>query len=427
MQDTRSRARGALLTALSALVLTASVATGNAAAAAPATAVTAAAPAAPRLDVRAAALMDADTGQLLYGDNAQQPRAIASTTKLMTALVALEHGSLDAVFTEPNFYFPPIDSQIGLAPGERMSVHDLLLALLLPSADDAAADLAYNIGHGSTARFVAMMNARARSLGLLHTHYSTPSGLDTPGNYSTAADLVELARYDLNTHPWFRHAVALPRAVLRSGNHPRVIVNRNDLVARYPWIHGVKTGHTLQAGYVLVAAGTRDGMTLISAVLGTPSESERDATTMALLNWGFGSFRLRTPVRAGGVIARPHVRYRPAERALVIAASTYAHVFRRGAVLTARAHVPAQLAGPLARGARVGTLVVRAGGQVVARVPLVLARALPRVPPPGPSLARLAVPITLVVVLLLGCLAVMASGFGRQRRRGRAAEGRRPR
>ena len=209
----------------------------------------------------AAALTELSTGQLLYKNRSFSRLPIASTTKLMTALITLEHVKhLGRIFTQNNFYASAVDSQIGLVPGERMSVHDLLLALLLPSADDAAEDLAYNVGHRSVARFVGMMNARARQLGLTRTHYSTPSGLDTPGNYSTATDLLTLARYLLLHQPWFARAVALPHALLKTGSHPRYVANRNDLVGRYSWVRGVKTGHTSGAGYVLVGAGASRGM-----------------------------------------------------------------------------------------------------------------------------------------------------------------------
>ena len=153
-----------------------------------------------------------------------------------------------------------------------------------------------------------MMNARARQLGLTHTHYTTPSGLDTPGNYSSASDLVDLARYLLQTQPFFKAVVRTTRAVLRTGNHVRVVVNLNDLVAHYSWINGVKTGHTLDAGYVLVASGTQGGMTLIDAVLGTSSEAARDSNALALLNWGFANFGMRTPVRAGSGAGQAHDR-----------------------------------------------------------------------------------------------------------------------
>jgi D-alanyl-D-alanine carboxypeptidase (penicillin-binding protein 5/6) len=140
----------------------------------------AAAPARPqaaptRLPVSAAALYAPQTGQILYAVRPDQRVPIASTTKLMTALVTLQNvHRLGTVFAQNDWYPAPADSQLGLVPGERMSVHDLLLAMMLPSDDDAAEDLAYNVGHGSVARFVAMMNAEARRLGLRHTHYTTP-------------------------------------------------------------------------------------------------------------------------------------------------------------------------------------------------------------------------------------------------------------
>jgi serine-type D-Ala-D-Ala carboxypeptidase (penicillin-binding protein 5/6) len=329
--------------------------------------------------VRAAALIDESTGQQLYGRNDGAQVAIASTTKLMTALVTLHHARLGDVFTEPDFILAPEDSQIHLVPGEQMSVHDLLIALMLPSADDAAEDLAYNVGHGSVARFVAMMNARARALHLTHTHYTTPIGLDTPGNYSSAHDLLVLARYLLRTQPFIRAVVSEKSAVLRTGHYVRHVTNLNDLVARYPWINGVKTGHTLQAGYVLMASGTREGMTLIGVVLGTPSEAARDASALALLNYGFGNFRRETPVHSGEVLARVPVKDQVGRRARLIAAASYTHVFPRSERIRVRVRVPAQLAGPMPAHAVVGSAVVMAGNQVQARIPLELAAALPQI------------------------------------------------
>ncbi len=337
----------------------------------------AAPPGPPPLPARAAALLEETTGQQLFGDNANAELPIASTTKLMTALVTLRHARLSTVFADPDYYPASEDSQIGLVPGERMSVHDLVIALLLPSADDAAEDLAYNVGHGSVGRFEGMMNARARELGLAQTHYATPSGLDTPGNYSSAHDLILLARYDLMTQPFFRAVVRLRNAVLRTGNHVRVVTNLNDLLGRYPWINGVKTGHTLGAGYVLVASGSQHGMTLIDAVLGTPSEAARDEAALALLNWGFASFTLRTPVHAGQLIARVAITGgSPNQTARLLAAATDTHVFAKGARISLRVHAPATLTGPLPANDTVGWVTVRDGGEVQARIPLRLASAL---------------------------------------------------
>jgi D-alanyl-D-alanine carboxypeptidase (penicillin-binding protein 5/6) len=331
----------------------------------------------PALAVTAGALFAPATGQMLYGVNADRRLPIASATKLMTALVVLQHvHRLSTTFAQNDFYPAPVDSQIGLVPGERMSVHDLLLALMLPSADDAAEDLAYNVGHGSVARFIGMMNAEARRLGLRHTHYTTPIGLDTPGNYSSASDLVTLAAYDMSHSPYFARIVALRRATLFSGDHVRSVVNRNTLVAKFPWIDGVKTGHTLQAGYVLVAAGHRDGMALISAVLGTSSEQSRDANALALLDYGAAGFRVWSPVRAGEVLARPTVKDRPGVHAVLTAAAGYTRVLPRDSRVRIRVQTPRQLAGPLPAQAVVGTAIVSDGNRVLTRIPLLLTHRL---------------------------------------------------
>jgi serine-type D-Ala-D-Ala carboxypeptidase (penicillin-binding protein 5/6) len=375
--------------------------------------------AAPAPGARAAALIEESTGQQLYGLDADAQLPIASTTKLMTALVTLRHARLSQVFADPDYYPAAVDSQIGLVPGERMSVHDLLLAMLLPSADDAAEDLAYNVGRGSVPRFLGMMNARARELDLRHTHYTTPIGLDTPGNYSSAGDLVRLARFLLETEPFFKRVVATPSAVLRTGSHVRHVTNLNDLVGRIPWINGVKTGHTLDAGYVLVVSGTRDGMTLIDAVLGTSSEAARDAAALSLLNYGFATYTLRTPVHAGKVIAsRPVHGAKPETRAKLVAASTYTHVFPRSTHVRLRVQAPAYLTGPLPADAVVGSAVVLAGGRPVARVPLELATALPLIRHAHFDRALLVVSVTLSGLLIAAGAAVGLAMFWRQWTRG---------
>jgi serine-type D-Ala-D-Ala carboxypeptidase (penicillin-binding protein 5/6) len=371
---------------------------------------------------RAAALIEESTGAQLYGSNATSELAIASTTKLMTALVTLEHvHNLNRLFTQNNFVPAPSDSQVGLVPGERMSVHDLLLAMLLPSADDAAEDLAYNVGGGSVPRFIAMMNTRARQLGLTHTHYSTPSGLDTPGNHSSATDLTKLASYLLNHQPFFRRAVDTTSAVLHTGNHVREVVNLDDLVAKVPWINGVKTGHTLDAGYVLVSSGTQNGMTLIGAVLGTPSEASRDANALALLRWGFATFHIVTPVRGGELLARLNVKDQPSLHAPIIAGASYRTVLARTDHVRIRLHLPKQLKGPMKRGVVVGSARLIAGGRTLDRIPLVLNRALPAVSALTRAARFITRPITLVflVALLIAALAAIAI-VRRERARGRS-------
>jgi D-alanyl-D-alanine carboxypeptidase (penicillin-binding protein 5/6) len=389
----------------------------------------------PPLRARAGVLIAPQTGQILYGLDADRELPIASTTKLMTALVVLEHvHKLGTVFSEPDYYPAAADSQIGLVPGERMTVGDLLVALMLPSADDAAEDLAYNVGRGrghsslpgAVAHFVTMMNARAQSLGLRQTHYSTPIGLDTPGNYSTATDLVRLAGYDLAHSRFLARIVALPHAVLHSGNQVRYVINRNDLVGRFRWIDGVKTGHTAAAGYVLVASGHRRGMRLIDAVLGTSSTESRDANALALLDYGFAEFRPVTPIRAGQVLARPSVQYRSGSHASLLAATTIRQVIPKGGVARLRVSAPRQLTGPLPRHAVLGSATVLVDGRPVARVPLVLARALPEVSPLSIATGFIFRPLTLLVIIMLAGAGLALAFHVRQRRRVRGKGGLEP-
>ncbi len=407
-RQARRRVTGGL-SGLTGLIAALLVLAGSAGAATPA------APSPPRLSVTAAALYAPQTGQMLFAINPDRELAIASTTKLMTALITLQHvHRLSTVFRQNDWYPASDDSQIGLVPGERMSVHDLLLAMMLPSADDAAEDLAANVGHGSVARFVGMMNAEAVALGLTHTHYSTPIGLDTPGNYSSASDLVRLANYDLTHSQYFARIVDLPGAVLHTGPVADV-TNRNDLVGAVPWIDGVKTGHTTDAGYVLVAAGHRHGMKLISAVLGTASPQARDDNTLALLDYGFADFAMRTPVHTGEVMDRLLVRDRPGYRVPIAASRTFTTIAARDEPLTVRVTAPRRLTGPLPAHMVIGTATVMAAGRVAAVIPLILTRSLPRVS--GLAIAARFIDRPLPLTLLVAALGLTAVAGRLTRRR----------
>jgi D-alanyl-D-alanine carboxypeptidase (penicillin-binding protein 5/6) len=379
---------------------------------------------APHLSVSAAAVYAPATGQTLLGVNAERELPMASTTKLMTALVVLQHvHNLSDVFTYPDYHQASTDSQIGLLPGDRMTVHDLVIAMMLPSADDAAEDLAFNVGHGSVSRFVAMMNAQARHLGLHHTHYSTPIGLDTPGNYTTASDLARLASYDLTQFPFLAHVVDMPSATLATGP-VREVTNLNDLVRDYPWIDGVKTGHTSGAGYVLVASGHRHGMTLISAVLGTDSSAARDANSLAALDYGFDNFSTRTPLHAQQVVARPAVKDRPGLHVPVRAARSFTRILARSARVRVAVNVPRRLAGPLPAGTVVGTAVVLADGRALDKVPVVLERRLRAVS--RLTLAARFVTKTGTLVAIIAAAALLLSGLALRavRHRGGGGSGR---
>jgi serine-type D-Ala-D-Ala carboxypeptidase (penicillin-binding protein 5/6) len=328
----------------------------------------------PPIGAPEAILVEPQTQDVVYARHATGRRPIASTTKLMTALLTLEHARLTDVFTTAPYSPMAGESLMGLRAGEHLTVADLLRGLLIVSANDAANTLAIDVA-GSRRRFVAMMNSRARELGLRDTHYANPVGLDQPGNYSSAADLVKLTLV-LRRYAFFRHTTNLATATLRSGARVRHLVNRNDLVREVPFVDGVKTGHTNQAGYVLVGSATRAGVTVISAVLGDSSEATRDGDSLRLLRYGLSRYRRVRALRRGQVLARAGLRYRDARVDLVAGRSLW-RVARRGERLhTQVIGAPAEIEGPLGAGERVGTVEVRQRGQVVARIPLVTARAI---------------------------------------------------
>ena len=360
----------------------------------------------PDIQAPAAIVVESSTGDVAFERNASERRAIASTTKLMTALLALEGIALDDVLTAPSYDGAPAESVIGLRAGERMSVRDLLRALLLESANDAAAALAVGLS-GSQDEFVREMNRRARELGLRDTRYANPIGLDEEGNRSSARDLVKLAAV-LRRKPFFRETVDLPQAVLGSGARRRTVVNRNTLVRRVPMVDGVKTGRTLQAGYVLVGSASRGGVTVMSAVLGEPSEAARDADTLALLEYGLSRYERRTVLKSGQPLASADLKFRGDDVQLV-SADTVQRVLRRGDRARTRVvGAPEELDGPLPAGARVGSIEVRVRGDVVERVPLVTAVAVAEASFSDRIGSALSEPGSmLLIALLLGCTVLL--------------------
>jgi D-alanyl-D-alanine carboxypeptidase (penicillin-binding protein 5/6) len=324
----------------------------------------------PRLQAKAAIVMEASTGDVLLARHSRDRRSIASTTKLMTVLVALQRDDLDDVFSAAPYNALPAESQIGLTTGERMSVRDLLRATLLPSANDAAATLAVGTT-GSIDSFVAEMNRRAAAMGLRDTSYANPIGLDDPHNYSSARDLATLA-VRLRGYEFFRRTVDLPAATLRSGVRKRTVLNRNTLVRRVDVVDGVKTGRTNKAGYVLVGSATRSGVTVVSVVLGEPTESARDADSLALLRYGLRSYDRVTALPEGRVLGKIPLRYRDGEFVNVIAGATVRRVVRTGTRTSVQViGLPREVDGPLPRGTRLGTAIVRRGTKVLARAPVV--------------------------------------------------------
>ncbi len=359
----------------------------------------------PAIQAPSAIVVETSTGDVAYQRAASEERQIASTTKLMTALLTLENVALDDVLTTPGYQGGAAESVVGLREGERVTVKDLLRALLLPSANDAAVALANGLS-GSTEAFVDEMNRRARALGLRDTSYANPIGLDDPDNHSSARDLVKLATV-LRRNPFFRDTVDLERATLRSGARRRSIVNRNALVLEVPEVNGIKTGRTSQAGYVLVGSATRGGVTVVSAVLGAPSEDARDADSLALLRYGLSRYRKRTVVREGRPLRSADLRFRDDDVDLV-AGETVTRVLKRGERARTRVvRAPRELDGPLPAGAEEGAYELRVGRKDVHRVPLVTALAVAEASLTDRVTSVLSEPLSLLLIVLLVACTVL--------------------
>ena len=241
---------------------------------------------APAITAQAAVVLDGTTGRVLYDMGAHQRRAPASTTKIMTALLAIEHGGLDDTVVSDVDATTMIGSSVmGLRPGVPITVRDLLYGLMLPSGNDAAVVLAEHDG-GSVAAFVDEMNRKAQELGLQDTHFANPHGLDSPDHYSSAYDLARLARVAM-ANPTFAQIVGTQWWHLAPPSDYD-LHNGNSMLQTYPGADGVKIGWTEAAGWTLVASATRDGHRLFAVVL---NSTDRDADASALLDWAFGSYR----------------------------------------------------------------------------------------------------------------------------------------
>jgi serine-type D-Ala-D-Ala carboxypeptidase (penicillin-binding protein 5/6) len=334
----------------------------------------------PEIQAASAVLADLDTGQVLFDLHRNERRPIASVTKIMTALLVVERTDLTDVVTVSEAAASGQVSGVsglGLLAGERIRVDELLYALLLQSANDAAEALAEHVS-GSVDAFVEDMNGRAEELGMTRTMFTSPNGLDDTG-YSSAADLVRLTRAAYRS-PGFPSVVATRFHTVESLDaKPRIVQNRNVLLWLYPGAIGVKTGYTSPAGFCLVGAAQRGDERLVAVVLGAPGEPFSAAAT--LLNYGFDAFERRTLLREGERLEDVDVGGRGVS---VSAGGEVRGLIPAGATVSRTVDLESHVAFPPARGEEIGIVRVSAGGRVVGEVPLVVA-GVPAPPPPEPG------------------------------------------
>jgi serine-type D-Ala-D-Ala carboxypeptidase (penicillin-binding protein 5/6) len=327
----------------------------------------------PSPDARAFYVVNASTGEVLAARDAHERLPVASITKLMTVIVALQHLQLDQVVTVTPQAAHVGEERIPLHAGQQVSVRDLLKGALIQSANDAADALAAAAAGGDIARFVGWMNERAQRLGLHDTHFERPDGLDAPGHVSSARDVAVLAQVAMHI-PAVREIVRERTDTIEGG--AVTLHTWNDLLGVFPGTIGVKTGHTGAAGWCEVAATRRPGYTIYAVILGSPTRAQRNADLERLLGWGVSQYRELTLV---GRIAYAHAALGYGLPAVpVVAVKPLVRVVHLGRPLTARVIAPSALSLPVRRGERVGRIEIWAGGTLLGTRPLVAGRSASR-------------------------------------------------
>lgn len=329
--------------------------------------------AAPAVRAKSAIVIDGATGQILFGKDIHLRRPQASTTKMMAAIVALEHGKLDDVVTVSEKSAKINGSSIYLEAGERLTFRQLLYGMLLNSGNDATSAVAEYVA-GDVDRFVALMNRKAEALGLHDTHYANSHGLPADNHYSSAYDLAQIARYAL-ANPAFAE-IAATKAYELPGNkriRHRLLVNHNKLLRYFPGAWGGKTGYTTVAGKCFVGSARRNGRYVIEAILGDP---DCWADAEHLLNFGLDDFASQPIAAAGRAISAVSVEGgTQREVSAVLRDSIALSVPHHGEAPTIQPsfHLAAKVKAPVQAGQVLGQYELRDGDRLVAEVPLVAA------------------------------------------------------
>ncbi len=329
--------------------------------------------AAPTPEARAWYVVNGATGEVLAAHDARLRLPIASVTKLMTVIVALQRLAPGDTVTVGRRAARVGESRIPLRPGERITVRDLLAGALIQSANDAADALATAAAGGDQDRFVGWMNDEAETLGLRDSHFARPDGLDAPGHLSSARDVFVLARRAMQI-PVVRELVRKRSATIEHGTVE--VRTWNDLLGVFPGLIGVKTGHTDDAGWCEVAAAKRPGYTIYAVVLGSPTRASRNAGLRGLLAWGVSRYRTATLVRRAryGSAALPYGR--PAVP--LVALHPLVKLVHSDRPLVRKVVAASTVSLPVRRGQRLGRVEVWQDGALLGTRPLVAARAVAR-------------------------------------------------
>ena len=340
--------------------------------------------AAPEVSAKSACLMDIETGTVLCEQNADEPLAPASVTKVMTMLLvmeALDSGriQLSDTVTASEAAAAKGGSQIYLKVGETMCVEEMLKSVAVSSANDCACALAEHIA-GSEAAFVDMMNNRAGELGMKNTHFVNCTGLDdgedATSHRTTARDIAIMSRELMKNHPDIQKYTTIWMDTVRNGTFG--LSNTNKLVRFYPGATGLKTGFTSGAGYCLSATAEKNGLGLIAVVMGAETSQDRFNACKQLLDYGFAGYGIIRP-EADGTLAVP-VKLGKADFVTAVPTEDTALLIDKSQLnsVNIKTELMDEVTAPVSQGQRLGTMTVQVGEQILKEIPLVAETAVPR-------------------------------------------------
>ena len=322
----------------------------------------------PDVSMRAGVLADAD-GRILWSREPDTRRAMASLTKIMTAVVALESSSLTETVDVTAEALRVGESTSFLRQGDRLTMQDMLKALLVKSGNDAAQAIALHVA-GSTDAFAVMMNDKAAELGLSNTRFSNAHGLDALNHATSARDLATLSRYAMSK-PAFRSIVGMKQVTIGIGSRKESLPNTNVLINNYQGVTGIKTGYTSDAGYCVVGSAERNNVALYAVVLGTNSELSRFRDARELLDWGFAHYRPQSLATSGSILAEAPVSdYLDVTVPAIVPANSTVPVLDMNGPITRTVTVAAVKA-PVVAGQSVGAATFTQAGRQIASIPLV--------------------------------------------------------
>lgn len=334
------------------------------------------------VSAHAAVLLEPSGGDVVFSRNGSERLPMASTTKIMTALVAIESGELDRSYAIPAEAVGVEGSSIYLQDGEHLTMEELLYAVMLESANDAAAAVACLVG-GSLEGFAVRMNEKAAAIGLTDTHFTNPHGLDDPEHYTTALDLAKLAAYALD-NPVFARIVSTQKKTipLQDGEGTRVLVNHNRLLRMHEDVIGVKTGFTKHSGRCLVSAAEKDGVRMVAVTLNAPDDWQDHR---AMLDYGFARYEAYTLAEPGSVSVSLPCVGAPDGTLTAVNGGSLSMVLPAGTEITQAVESRGMWFAPVEEGQVVGIVRFFADGREIGSLPLTAASAV-EAPPVKPRL-----------------------------------------